>query len=87
MFRSGDNLFRMATHLDMNDIGFAALLMNYSNPPVVSSVRHTLVNGRFNYDRNFLSGKVGSEDSAQANFSPLARFLPEEGPRLRTVTL
>lgn len=82
MFRAGDNLFRVAAHLDMNDIGLAAFLMNHSNPSMVPPMRHTLVNGRLNYDRNLLSGEVSSEDSAQTNFSPIARSLPEEAPRL-----
>jgi hypothetical protein len=87
VFRSGDDLFRLAAHFDMNDIGLAAFLMNHSNPSMVPPMRHTLVNRRLDYDRNFLSGAVGSEDSAQTDFSPLTRSLPEEAPRPCTVTL
>jgi hypothetical protein len=61
MFWAGDNLFRLVTHLDMDDVGFTAFLMNHANPAMVTSVRHSLVNGWFDQDSDFLPGLVCSQ--------------------------
>ena len=61
MFWASDNLLRLISHLDMNDVGFAAFLMYDANPAMVASVRHALVNGGFNQDRDFLPGFICSQ--------------------------
>jgi hypothetical protein len=61
MFWASDDLFRLISYLDVDDIGFAAFLMNHANPAVVASVRHSLVNGWFDQDGDLLPGLIGSQ--------------------------
>jgi len=64
MFWSSDDLLCLISHLDMDDVGFAALLMNHADPTMVASVRHPLVNGRVEQDSDFLARFVCSQYSA-----------------------
>ena len=65
----------------MNNVGLTPFFMNDADPTVVTSVRHSLVNGGFDQDGDFLSGFVCSKYSAQANLSSLTRPLAKKGPR------
>jgi hypothetical protein len=87
MFWAGDDLFRLTSYLDMNYVGFAASLMNHAHPAMVASVRHSLMNGRFDQDSDFLPWLIGSQYPAQPYLSSLPRPLAEKGPRSRPVTL
>jgi hypothetical protein len=64
VFWTSDDLFLLVPHVDVNHVGFTALFMNYTNPAVVTPVRHAFVNGRFDEDSDFLSGFIRSEDPA-----------------------
>ena len=81
MFGSGDDLSLLSSRCNMDDIGFTAFFMDHSNPAVVSSVRHTLVHGRFNYDRNLLARFIRPQNSAEPNLASLARMLAKQFPR------
>ena len=77
MFGSSDDLPLLSSRCDVDDVGFTAFFMDHSNPTVISSVRHTLVNGRLNYDRNLLSRFIRSQNPAESNLASLARMLAE----------
>ena len=77
MFRSGDNLFRLTTHRDVNHVRLPTSGMNYANPSMIAPVGHPLVYGGINHDGDFLAWAIGSEDAAEADFSSLPRSLPE----------
>ena len=78
MLRPSDNLFRLVPHFDMNNVGLATFRVNDSNSSVVASMGHAFVDRRINQYSDFLSGLIGSEDSAQSNLTSFARFLAEE---------
>jgi hypothetical protein len=60
VFRASDNLFRLFSHLDVHDVGFAPSLMNDADPSVVSPVWHALMDGGFDQDGDLLSWLIDS---------------------------
>jgi hypothetical protein len=64
MFWASDNLFRLFSHLNMHHVGLASLLMDNSNPAMVTSVGHSFVNGGFDQDGDLLPGLIDPQDSA-----------------------
>ena len=64
VFGTGNDLFRLVSHLDGYHVGFAASLTNDAHSTMVASVGHSLVNGRFDQDRYFLPWFVYPQDSA-----------------------
>jgi hypothetical protein len=80
MLRASDDLLCLISHLNIDDVRLAASLMNHADPTVVTPVRHSLVNGRVEEDRDFLPRLVCSQDSAQPYLSSLTRPLTKKGP-------
>ncbi len=78
VFRASDDLFRLLSHSDMNDIGFASFGVNYSHSSVVAPVWHALVYRRLDQDCNFLPFLVRSKDSTQSDLSSLSRLLSQK---------
>jgi hypothetical protein len=64
VFWASNNLFRLFSHLDVYDVGFAALLVDDADSTMVTSMRHSLVNRRFDQDSYLLAGFIDSQDSA-----------------------
>jgi hypothetical protein len=60
MFWASDNLFRLFSHLDMHDVRFAAFLVNNTDPSMIASVRHPLMDGGFDQDSDLLPGLIDS---------------------------
>lgn len=87
MLWPGDNLFRLFSDGDMDDVRFAAFCLDDSDLSMVAPMGHAFVRGGFDYDCDFFTGLVGSEDSAEADLSSLARFLPEKASRSRAEAL
>lgn len=55
MFWSSDNLFHLVPLRDVDNVGFAAFCVDYSDLTVVSSVGHALVYGRFDDNGDLLA--------------------------------
>jgi hypothetical protein len=78
VFWTSNDLFGLVTHLNMNDVGFTAFLMNDPNSSVVTPMGHAFVQRRLYQDGHLFSGLVLSKDSTQTNFAPLARLLTQK---------
>jgi predicted branched-subunit amino acid permease len=64
MFWASDDLLRLLSHLDINYVGFATFLVNDTHPPMVTSVRHSFMDGGFDQDSYLLAGLIDPQNSA-----------------------
>ncbi len=86
VFRAGNNLLGCVSHFHGDNIGFSAFAPDYPDSPVISSVRHPLVNRRLEKDCDFLSWLIDPQNPAQSDLSSLAGLLSKESSRPRPIT-
>ncbi len=74
MLRPGDDRTRGLPASHKDDVASSPFLGHNPHSPVISPVGHTFMDGWINGNSNFLPQIVSGQDSAQGQFSSIARM-------------